>query len=192
MNESVDFFFDKESKWQECYGHLRNLVLECGLSETLKWGCPCYTLDNANVVLIHGFRDYCALLFFRGALLPDHDHLLIQQTANVQSARQLRFTNVLSICTQSDTVKEYILAAIAVTKRGEHVVKRKSSEISMPDELIVALKESPELNKAFLALTPGKQRGYALKIANAKLPATRIARIEKYREKILLCKGVDE
>ncbi len=192
MNEKVNFFFDKDSKWRECYALLRRLILSSGLTETLKWGVPCYTVGKDNIVLIHGFKDYCALLFFKGALLPDDRKLLIQQTTNVQAGRQLRFADFATLLAQEQIVTEYILAAMAVAKQGIKVPKLNTTLIELPLELDAALQESPELKAAFYSLTPGRQRGYILFIEKAKQSGTRITRIEKYRSNILAGKGIDD
>ena len=192
MNEKVNFFFEADSKWHDCYALLRKLLLSSGLTETLKWGVPCYTLGKENVVLMHGFKDYCALLFFKGAVMPDNRKLLIQQTANVQAGRQLRFTDTASLQMQMDVISEYVTTAIQVAVDGIKVPKSANVHLKMQDELVAALEESPELHAAFYALTPGRQRGYILYLEKAKQSNTRIARIEKYRNNILAGKGVDE
>jgi uncharacterized protein YdeI (YjbR/CyaY-like superfamily) len=192
MNPRVDFFFDKESKWQEAYEQLRMIVLDCGLTETLKWGCPCYTQENKNIVLIHGFKDYCALLFMKGALLKDPKDILIQQTANVQAARQIRFTDVQEIVKLKTALKGYVKNAIEIEKSGTKVALKKTKEFSMPDEFSRELKKWPALKKAFAALTPGRQRGYLLYFSSAKQARTRESRIEKYAPKILEGKGLED
>src|SRR6185312_2403189 len=134
MNPKVDWFFDKATKWQKEYEKLRTLILDCGLTEELKWGCPCYTFDNSNIVLIHGFKEYCALLFFKGALLADANGILIQQTENVQSARQIRFTSVQQIVKMERIVKAYIYEAIEVERAGLQVKLKKTKDFKIPEE----------------------------------------------------------
>ena len=192
MNAKVDWFFNKASQWQEAYEELRKLVLACGLEEKLKWGVPCYTFQDNNIVLIHGFKDYCALLFHKGALLKDEPGLLIQQTKNVQAARQLRFKSAEEVVKQGKLVKAYVKEAIAVEKAGLEVDMKKTNEFEMPGEFKTLLKEMPELQKAFSALTPGRQRGYLLYFSQAKQAKTREARIEKYVDKILKGKGLGD
>ncbi|HSU51955.1 MAG TPA: DUF1801 domain-containing protein, partial [Segetibacter sp.] len=162
MNPSVDFFFAKASKWQEEYQKLRMIVLDCSLTEELKWGNPCYTFDDRNIVLIHGFKEYCALLFMKGALLNDANGILIQQTENVQSARQIRFTNLGEIVTLEPVLKAYIYEAIEVEKAGLKVEFKKSTALVFPEEFKKRLDELPALKTAFNALTPGRQRAYNL------------------------------
>lgn len=191
-NPKVDFFFDKDSQWQEEYEKLRTIVLSTGLTEELKWGCPCYTYETKNVVLIHGFKEYCALLFMKGALLKDQQSILIQQTENVQSARQLRFTSIKEIAKLDKTIKAYIKEAIEIEKSGQKVELKKTSEYKMPEEFQLILKEMPDLKKAFNALTPGRQRGYLFFFSQAKQSKTREARIQKYIQQILDGKGLDD
>jgi uncharacterized protein YdeI (YjbR/CyaY-like superfamily) len=196
-NPKVDFYFNKEKKWQEEIENLREIALECGLTEELKWGCPCYTLANttgkqSNIVLIHVFKEYCAYLFFKGALLPDPKGILVQQTANVQAARQIRFTNVEEIKKMEPLLKKYIKEAIKVEQTGLKVPLKKVAEFKMPAELQQVLKEDQTLKKAFEALTPGRQRGYILYFSAAKQSETRIARIEKSIPKILKLKGLND
>ena len=188
----VDFFFNKISKWQEEYQALRTIVLETGLTEELKWGCPCYTLDGSNFVLIHGFKDYCALLFMKGALLKDPKGILIQQTKNVQAARQIRFTNIKEIIKLRTTLKAYIKNAIEIEKAGLKVELKKSSEFEMPKEFQDKLDTTPALLNAFKALTPGRQRAYLLFFAAAKQAATRESRINKYLPIIMAGKGLND
>ncbi|HLZ89720.1 MAG TPA: DUF1801 domain-containing protein [Puia sp.] len=192
MNPRVDFFFDKASKWQEEYEKLRMLLLDCGLNEELKWGCPCYTFQKSNIVLIHGFKDYCALLFFKGALLRDPDGILIQQTENVQVARQIRFTSVKEIGKMATILKAYVYEAIEVDKAGVQVKLKKTAEFSVPEEFKRKLDKTPALKKAFNALTPGRQRGYLLHFSAPKLAKTRESRIEKCMPLILKGKGLDD
>src|SRR6195256_6930236 len=160
MNPKVDFYFNKAKKWQEEFEKLRTIVLDCGLTEELKWGVPCYTFEKRNIVLIHGFKEYCALLFFKGALLNDAKGILIQQTKNVQAARQIRFTNVREIVKMKPMLKAYIYEAIEVEKAGLKVPLKKTKEFSMPGEFQNKLNKNPALKKAFSSLTPGRQRGY--------------------------------
>ena len=192
MNPKVNWFFEKEGPWQACFARLRDLALESGLTEELKWGHPCYTLKGKNVFLMHGFKDYCALLFHKGALLKDDHKLLVQQTANVQSARQIRFGSEKQIVKLAPVLRAYIQQAIAVEKAGKQVVLKRTGEFEMPAEFAKALKEMPELMKAFNALTPGRQRGYLLFFGSAKQAATREARIEKHLDRILAGKGLDD
>jgi uncharacterized protein YdeI (YjbR/CyaY-like superfamily) len=192
MNSKVDWFFKKDTKWQEEYSELRVLILDSGLVEELKWGCPCYTLQEENIVLIHGFKDYCALLFMQGALLKDAKKILIQQTENVQAARQMRFTNVEEILKNKVTIKVYIKEAIELSKKGLKVELKKTTEYKMPEEFQNVLNEIPEAKKAFNALTPGRQKGYLLYFSSAKQAKTREARIEKYLQKILDGKGLED
>jgi uncharacterized protein YdeI (YjbR/CyaY-like superfamily) len=191
-NSKVDFYFAKEKKWQDEMEKLRTIVLECGLTEELKWGQPCYTLEGKNIVLIHGFKDYCALLFMKGALMRDEHGILIQQTENVQSARQIRFTNLREITGTKSVLKAYIKEAIEIEKKGLKVPQKKTSEYKVPEELQSALEDSPRLKKAFEALTPGRQRGYILFFSQPKQSATRVSRIEKYTPHILAGKGYQD
>ncbi len=192
MNPKVDWFFNKATKWQEEYDKLRMIALGCGLTEELKWGCPCYTIEKSNIVLIHGFKEYCAFLFFKGALLKDPKGILIQQTKNVQAARQIRFTNLDEIVKVESVLKAYIKEAIKVEKAGLKVPLKKASEFSMPEEFKNVLDATPKLKKAFYALTPGRQRGYLLYFSAAKQPKTRESRVEKYVKKILAGKGLED
>lgn len=192
MNPTADFFFNKSTKWQDEYRALRTIALDCGLTEELKWGVPCYTLQNNNIVLIHGFKDYCALLFHKGALLKDEKAILIQQTENVQAARQIRFTSMNEIKRLEKVLKAYIKEAMKVEKAGLKVELKKTSEFKMPDEFRKVLEDVPELKKAFYALTPGRQRGYLLYFSSAKQSKTRESRIEKYFDKILNGKGLED
>jgi len=192
MNPKVDFFFDKASQWQREYKQLRATVLDCGLTEELKWGVPCYAYQGSNVVLIHGFKEYCALLFHKGALLNDGEGLLIQQTENVQSARQIRFTNLSEIKALAPTVKAYIFEAIEAEKAGLNVALKKTREYDIPAEFQVKLDENEELKRAFEALNPGRQRGYLLHFSAAKQAKTREARVEKLIPQILSGKGLND
>jgi uncharacterized protein YdeI (YjbR/CyaY-like superfamily) len=190
MNPAVDFYFTKAKKWQEELMALRPLILSCGLTEELKWGVPCYTFENNKIVLIHVFKGYCAVLFFKGALLKDAKGILIQQTENVQSARQIRFTEVSEIVALKTTIKAYIKEAIAVEKAGLKVVMKPTAEFAMPEEFQAKLDASPALKTAFEKLTPGRQRGYLLHFAAAKQAKTRVARVEKCMPQILSGKGL--
>jgi uncharacterized protein YdeI (YjbR/CyaY-like superfamily) len=193
MNPRVDFFFSKEdSKWQKEYEKLRTIVLDCGLTEELKWGCPCYAYQKSNIVLIHGFKDYCALLFFKGVLLQDTEGILIQQTKNVQVARQVRFTNVKEITKLAPTLKAYIYEAIEVEKAGLQVKLKKTADYPIPEEFQLKLNKMPALKKAFQALTPGRQRAYLFYFSQPKLTKTRESRVEKYLQQILNGKGLDD
>ena len=191
-NPKVDWFFNKDTKWQEEYHRLRMIALGCGLTEELKWGCPCYTMDGSNVVLIHGFKEYCALLFMKGALLKDPKGILVQQTANVQAARQIRFSGYDEVTNLEPAVKAYIKEAMQAEKAGLKVKLKKTSEFSVPDEFRDVMKENPALKKAFYALSPGRQRGYLLHFSSAKQSKTREERIEKYMKKILSGKGIED
>jgi len=192
MNPKVDFFFNKTSKWQQEYALLRKIILQTELTEELKWGCPCYTFQKTNVVLIHGFKEYCALLFHKGALLKNTDALLIQQTENVQAARQIRFTSLQQIKDLESTLKSYIYEAIEVERAGLKVELKKTSEFNMPDEFRRVLDEYIELKTAFEALTPGRQRGYLLHFSQPKQSKTRESRIEKCIPRILEGKGLND
>jgi len=192
MNPKVDWFFIKDTKWQKEYEKLRTIILDCGLMEELKWGCPCYTFENSNIVLIHGFKEYCAVLFFKGALLNDPNGILIQQTKNVQSARQVRFTNVKEIVTMEKILKAYIYEAIEVERAGLKVKLKKTSEYKIPEEFQKKLNKSSALKTAFDALTPGRQRQYIFYFSQPKLAKTREARVEKSLKQILSRKGLDD
>ena len=192
MNPKVDWFFNKATKWQEEYDMLRMIALDCGLKEDLKWGCPCYTHEDSNVVLIHGFKEYCALLFPKGALLQDSHGILIQQTENVQGARQIRFTNVQEIVEKEAVLKAYIYKAIEVEKAGLKVKSKKPEELIIPDELQHKFDEIPALKDAFTTLTPGRQRAYILYFSAAKQSKTRESRVEKCIPNILNEKGLND
>lgn len=192
-NPKVDHFLDKSSKWKEEMTLLRDIVCSNEeLEEDYKWMHPCYTLEGKNVVLIHGFKEYCALLFFKGALLKDPEGILVQQTENVQSARQIRFTEVSEIIRQESSIKEYVRQAVDVEKSGLKVVLKKDSEYPVPEEFQKILNENADLQKAFKALTPGRQRAYLFHFSQAKQAKTREARIEKYISQILSGKGMDD
>jgi len=192
MNPKVDWFFDKAKQWQEEYVKLRMICLDCGLTEELKWGCPCYALNKQNIVLIHGFKEYCALLFFKGALLNDPNGIMIQQTKDVQSARQVRFANILEIVELEPVVKVYINEAIEVEKAGLKVVLKTTAEYDIPAEFQSKLDLIPALKAAFEDLTPGRQRGYLYYFSQPKQSKTREARVEKYIPQILGGKGLDD
>ena len=192
MNPRVDWFFEKDTKWQKEYQKLRMIILDCGLMEALKWGCPCYTLQNANIVLIHGFKDYCALLFFKGALLNDPNNILIQQKKNVQSARQIRFTSVKEIVKMEKVLTAYVYEAIEVERAGLKVKLKKTADYKIPEEFQKKLDKSAGLKKAFEKLTPGRQRAYIFYFSQAKQSKTREQRIEKYIKHILAGKGLDD
>jgi uncharacterized protein YdeI (YjbR/CyaY-like superfamily) len=192
MNPKVDFFFDKAEKWQSAFEQLRTICLDCGLTEELKWGCPCYTYQESNIILIHGFKEYCALLFFKGALLNDPNGILIQQTENVQAARQIRFTNGKEPGKMERILKTYIYEAIEVEKAGLKVKLKKTSEYTIPEEFQKKLDKSAALKKAFEALTPGRQRAYIFHFSQAKQSKTRQARVEKYIPQILKGKGLED
>lgn len=192
MNPKVDFFFNKANQWQEEFKKLRTIVLDCGLTEELKWGTPCYTRDSRNIVLMHGFKNYCALLFFKGSLLKDTKDILIQQSANVQAARQIRFTNVDQIGKMKTTLKDYIRQAMEVEKAGLQVTLKKSSEFAMAEEFQHELNKSATLKKAFHALTPGRQRGYLLYFSQPKQSKTRQARVEKCKPQMMKGKGLND
>jgi uncharacterized protein YdeI (YjbR/CyaY-like superfamily) len=192
MNPKVDWFFNKDGKWQDGFKKLRTIVLGCGLTEELRWGKPCYTFQQSNIVLIHGFKDYCALLFMKGALLKDPKRILIQQTENVQAARQIRFSDVREIVKLEPILKAYIKEAIEVEKAGLEVKYKKTSELKVPEEFQSKLAENPALKTAFAALTPGRQKGYLLYFSAAKQSKTREARVEKCMPQILRGKGLDD
>jgi uncharacterized protein YdeI (YjbR/CyaY-like superfamily) len=191
-NPKVDAFLRKTEKWQEEFKNLRRIILDCGLTEELKWGVPCYTFENKNVVLIHGFKEYCAILFVKGALLKDANNVLIQQTENVQAARQVRFTNVQQIVEQETILKAYIHEAVEVEKAGMKVNYKKTSEYIIPEEFQIKLNEIPALKTAFKALTPGRQRAYIYYFSQPKQSKTRKSRVEKYVPQILSGKGLND
>ncbi|MES2520226.1 MAG: DUF1801 domain-containing protein [Bacteroidota bacterium] len=192
MNSKVDFYFTKSEKWQEELETLRTIILDCGLSEELKWGVPCYTFQKNNVVLIHEFKEYCAILFIKGALLNDAEGILIQQTENVQAARQIRFTNVQQIVEIVATLKAYIYEAIEVEKAGLKVELKKPTEFKMAEEFKQKLDENTALKTAFEKLTAGRQRAYLLHFSAPKQAKTREARVEKCTEAILNGKGLND
>jgi uncharacterized protein YdeI (YjbR/CyaY-like superfamily) len=192
MNPNVDWYFSKNENWEKEINKLRAIILDCGLVEELKWGCPCYMYEGSNIVLMHVFKEYCAVLFFKGALLNDPNGILVQQTKNVQAARQIRFTNVKEIVKMEKIIKAYIYEAIEVEKAGLKVKLKKVAEYSMPEEFQKKLDKSKALKAAFEKLTPGRQRGYLLHFSAAKQTKTREARVEKYLQKILDGKGLDD
>ena len=192
FNQKVDLFFEKAKKWKEEMNLLRLFVLESNLEEEYKWMHPCYSYKENNIVLIHDFKDYCALLFFKGVLLKDKKSVLVQQTENVQESRQIRFTSITEIVKLKETIKEYIQEAIEIEKLGLKVELKKTSEFKIPDEFQDLLLINKKLKTAFEKLTPGRQRGYLLYFSSAKQSKTRIDRIEKYLPKILDGKGLDD
>ncbi|PYI56484.1 YdeI/OmpD-associated family protein [Paenibacillus flagellatus] len=191
-NTKIDPYFSKLKKWKEEFELLREIVLDCGLTEELKWMHPCYTFDHKNIVLIHGFKDYCALLFHKGALLKDHHGILVQQTKNVQAARQVRFTDVQEIEEKQLILKAYLVEAVEVEKAGLQVNYKKTAEYAVPEELQNKFVEIPDLKTAFEALTPGRQRAYMLYFSSPKQSKTRESRVEKYIPHILNGKGMDD
>ncbi len=192
MNPRVDFFFSKAGKWQEEFKKLRTIVLDCQLTEELKWGQPCYSFEKSNIVLMHGFKDYCALLFFKGALLKDTRGILVQQTKNVQAARQIRFTSAREITAMQRVLKAYIYEAAEVEEAGLKVNFKKTREFTIAGEFQNKLDKSSALKTAFEALTPGRQRGYLLYFSAPKQSKTREARVEKYMKQILKGKGLED
>ena len=192
MNPKVDWYFSKNEKWEKEINKLRTIILDCGLTEELKWGSPCYTYGNNNIVLIHVFKEYCAVLFFKGALLNDSNGILIQQTKNVQSARQVRFTNAREVVKLEKILKTYIYEAIEVEKAGLKVKLKKTSDFKIPEEFQKKLDKMVTLKKAFESLTPGRQRGYIFYFSQAKQSKTRESRVEKYIPQILKGKGLDD
>lgn len=192
MNPKVNWFFGKEDKWKSEVAEMRKIVLECHLTEDLKWGCPCYTYEKKNIVLIHVFKEYCAFLFFKGALMKDPNKILIQQTENVQSARQVRFTSLQEIKALASDLKKYIFQAVEVEESGVKVELKKTKEYAVPEELTAKFKKDPALEKAFGGLTPGRQRAYILHFSKPKQAATRESRIEKSIPHILEGKGLND
>ena len=191
-NPKVEDFFLTANKWREEYERLRSILLEAGLTEELKWGVPCYLFQGKNLVLIHGFKEYCAILFFQGALLPDPEGLLVQQTANVQAARQMRFSNMADIEERASSIRRFIQEAIEVEKKGLKVAKRDPSALEYPDELGEAFLNVAFLKDAFEALTPGRKRAYVLFFSSPKQAKTRQDRIVKSIPRILAGKGLDD
>lgn len=192
MNIEVDTFLGQAKKWQKEMILLREIILECQLDEEMKWMHPCYSLDHANVVLIHGFKDYCALLFFKGVLMNDPKGILIQQTENVQDRRQIRFRSVDEIIKLRSTIKDYIKEAIKIEQSGLKVAYKKTADFRMPEEFQTKLNSDEKLKAAFEKLTPGRQKAYLLYFSSAKQVKTRESRIDKYIPKILDLKGLDD
>lgn len=191
-NPKVDFFFQKDGPWQQEYAYMRKIALNCGLKEELKWGKPCYTHQGNNVILIHGFKNYCAYLFHKGVLLKDEKGILVKQTKNVQAARQIRFTNIEDINEKIDLLKAYILEAVEIEKAGMKVELKKTKDFEVAEEFQTKLNENPELEQAFNSLTPGRQRGYLLHFAGAKKSETRTRRVENNIPNILNGKGLHD
>lgn len=191
-NPDVEWYFTQRSPWRDAFRALRAIARSTGLTEELKWGHPCYTLGGKNVALMHGFKDYCALLFHKGALLKDERRVLVQQTANVQAARQLRFSSLADVERQAALIKRYLVEAAALEKAGKKVALKSTAQFAMPAELSAKLARNPALEKAFSSLTPGRQRAYLLHFGSAKQAATREARIEKHTARILAGKGLDD
>lgn len=192
MNPKVDFYFGKSEKWQIELEQLRRIALECQLTEELKWGTPCYTFQGKNIVLIHEFKEYCAFLFFKGALLSNADGILIQQSKNVQAARQIRFTDVKEIVEQEAILKAHIYEAVEVEKAGLEVQFKKTEEFTVVAEFQIKLNELPNLKTAFVALTPGRQKAYLLHFSAPKQSKTRESRVEKSIPQILIGKGLND
>jgi len=192
MDKRVNVFLKRAKQWKEEFHLVREIVMECDLEEDYKWMHPCYTYKGKNIVLIHGFKEYCALLFHKGALLKDPKGILIQQTQNVQSARQIRFTNTEQIIKLKSVIKQYIKQAVEIEKSGKKIEMKKVADYPIPKEFQQVLNDDKELNKAFYALTPGRQKGYLFYLNQAKQSKTRQARIEKYYQKILDGKGIDD
>jgi uncharacterized protein YdeI (YjbR/CyaY-like superfamily) len=192
MNPKVDEFISRATKWQDEYKKLRTIVLDCGLTEELKWGVPCYTDGKSNIALIHGFKEYCAILFVKGSLMKDPHGILIQQTENVQAARQIRFTKTQEIVDLEPILKAYINEAVEIEKAGLEVDFKKNKEFTLPEELKDKFYSNPALKTSFEALTPGRQKAYVLYFSQPKNSNTRESRIEKFIEKILDGKGLDD
>ncbi len=191
-NAKVDKFLNEVKQWQPELARLREIALDCGLYEGFKWMHPCYTWKNKNIVLIHGFKEYCALLFPKGALLKDEENILVQQTENVQSGRQIRFTSVKEIDSLIPTLKAYIFEAVELEKAGAKIKPRKTSDYPVPEELELKFQEDPDFKAAFKALTPGRQRGYLLHFAGARNASTRVARIERNTNRIFNGHGITD
>lgn len=192
INPKVNWYFEKADRWRDEIAQLRTILLGCGLAEVLKWGCPCYVQDENNIVLIHTFKEYCAVLFFKGALLKDPNGHLVQQTRNVQSARQMRFTSVPEVAARTAALKALVRQAIEVEKAGLKVEMKTTAEFEMPDEFRASLAGNAGLRKAFAALTPGRQRAYLLFFSSAKRAETRTARITKAIPRILAGLGLND
>ena len=191
-NPKVNWYFSRDNRWAAANARLRDIILTTGLVEELKWGCPCYVDAGRNVVLIHDFKDYCAVLFFKGAVLDDALGLLIQQTANVQAGRQMRFTSLEEVEAKAALVTDYVVRAVAAERAGVKVAMKSATDHPLPQELTRAFADHPDLEAAFRALTPGRQRGYVLYFGAAKQAATRVARVEKAVDRILDGKGIDD
>ena len=191
-NPKVDVFIGKAKKWQEEFETLRTIILDCQLTEDFKWGKPCYTFEESSIVLIHGFKEYCAMLFFKGVLLKDVMNILVSQTENTQATRQIRFTDVDEIVEMETILKAYISEAIEVEKAGLKVAYKKTLEFTIPEEFQKQLDENPALKTAFKSLTPGRQRAYILYFSGAKQSKTRESRVEKYIQKILDGEGLND
>ena len=191
-NPKVDAYFSRRDSWQEEFTRLRRILLDTGLSEDLKWGEPCYTLNGANIVLIHGFKDYCALLFFKGALMTDTAGVLIQQTKNVQAARQIRFTSADEISGMENVLKAYVAEAAEIERSGAKIDFKGTDKFAVPEEFQAKIDSTPSLKTAFEALTPGRQRAYLLHFAQPKQAKTRESRIEKAMPQILAGKGLND
>jgi uncharacterized protein YdeI (YjbR/CyaY-like superfamily) len=192
MNPKVNFFFENAGQWQEEFKKLRTIALSTELTEDLKWGCPCYTYEGKNIFLIHGFKEYCALLFFKGALMKDPDSILIQQSKNVQAARQIRFTEVSQINDLEEVIRDYMFEAVEIEESGAKVEMKKTKEFEMAEEFQEKLDQDPALQEAFKALTPGRQRAYLLHFSSAKQSKTREARIEKCIPQIMAGIGLND
>ena len=192
MNPKVDGYLKRQNKWRAELGKLRGILASSGLTEELKWGHPCYALDGKNVALIHGFKEYCAILFHKGALLQDPSGVLVQQTKNVQAARQIRFTSVQEVTKLEKTVKAYVRQAIEIERAGLKVPFKKTEDFELPEELASELAANAKLRAAFAALTPGRQRAYIFHFSQPKLPKTRAARVEKHTPRILEGLGLDD
>lgn len=192
MNPKVNFFFENAGQWQEEFEKLRTIALSTELTEDLKWGCPCYTYEGKNIFLIHGFKEYCALLFFKGALMKDPDSILIQQSKNVQAARQIRFTEVSQINDLEEVIRDYMFEAVEIEESGAKVEMKKTKEFEMAEEFQEKLDQDPALQEAFKALTPGRQRAYLLHFSSAKQSKTREARIEKCIPQIMAGIGLND
>lgn len=191
-NSKADFFFQKAGKWQSAFEKLRNIAVSTELTEDLKWGCPCYTYQEKNIFLIHGFKDYCALLFFKGALMKDPEQILVQQTENVQSARQIRFADLHQISDLENSIRKYIFNAVEIEESGAKVEMKPTRAFEMPEEFRQKVETDAVLKTAFEALTPGRQRAYLLYFSSAKQSKTRESRIEKYIPEILAGKGLND
>ena len=192
MNNRVELFINKETKWQNEIAELRSIILSCKLDEDIKWGKPCYSFNGSNVVIIQGFKEYCAVLFFKGALLKDPGKILVKPGENTQAGRQIRFNSVSEIIKLKPVIKKYLLEAVEAEKAGLKVELRKSKELIVPDELLASFAELPSFKNAFYSLTPGRQRAYILFFSSAKQTQTRTGRIEKYMPKILKGKGMND